>query len=457
MRPGTSEIWAGDVGWNIWEEINRVATPTSGVTNFGWPCYEGVGTQASYDSANLNICEGLYSAGSSAGPYFTYRHGQVVSNESCATGNGSSTAGLAFYQTANGTYPSTYNGALFFADYSRACIWVMFAGANGLPDPATRTTFRNSAAAPVQLKIGPGGDLYYVDFTGGTIRRIAYTSTNQAPTARMTASPNEGVVPLTVSFNGGGSSDPENDSLTYRWDLDGDGALDDSTAVTPSYTYSTIGNYVVTLEVSDGRGGVGTTSTTIRAGGNSPVPTISSPSAGTTWSVGQTITFSGSATDFQDGALPASALRWDLILEHCPFDPNSCHEHPIQTWTGVASGSFVAPDHDYPSHLDLRLTATDSSGLSTTVSRTLQPRTVVLTFGTKPRNGLVLVVGGAEPSATPFSQTFIVGSHITISAPTPQSVGGVSYTFASWSDRGTQTHVIIAPATKKTYTATYRR
>jgi hypothetical protein len=30
----------------------------------------------------------------------------------------------------------------------------------------------------------------------------------------------------------------------------------------------------------------------------------------------------------------------------------------------VASGSFTAPDHEYPSYLELRLAATDSGGLS---------------------------------------------------------------------------------------------
>ena len=44
IRPGTNEVWLGDVGWNNWEEINRIADPLGSVENFGWPCYEGTGT-----------------------------------------------------------------------------------------------------------------------------------------------------------------------------------------------------------------------------------------------------------------------------------------------------------------------------------------------------------------------------------------------------------------------------
>ena len=41
-----------------------------------------------------------------------------------------------------------------------------------------------------------------------------------------------------------------------------------------------------------------------------------------------------------------------------------CHTHALQTWAGTATGSFVAPDHEYPSYLELELTATDASGLA---------------------------------------------------------------------------------------------
>jgi glucose/arabinose dehydrogenase len=99
FRPNTSELWVGDVGWGTWEEVNRMTTPTpSTAVNFGWPCYEGAGRQGSYDSANLTICENLYTAGTATGPYYTYNHSaSVVSGDGCPTANGSVISAISFY------------------------------------------------------------------------------------------------------------------------------------------------------------------------------------------------------------------------------------------------------------------------------------------------------------------------------------------------------------------------
>ena len=453
QRPGTDDLWVGDVGWNDWEEIN-VLSPGGPVENFGWPCYEGAGRQAGYDSANLNICESLYaSPGAVTAPYHTYHHSnRVVPNETCPTGS-SSVAGLDFEFAADqSSYPAEYDDALFFADYSRDCIWVMPKGADGRPAPGLVRTFVAGAANPVNLQVGPGGDLFYVDFDGGTVRRITYTSANQAPVAVATATPTTGSAPLTVAFDGSGSTDPDaGDVLTYAWDLDGDGAYDDATAARPTYTYTTQGTYTAVLRVTDSQGATATDSVVISVGNTAPTAVIQTPVAGTTWKVGDVLTFSGSATDAQDGTLPASAYRWDLVMQHCP---SNCHAHPIQSFVGVKGGSFTAPDHEYPSYLELRLTVTDSGGLTDTRTLRLDPRTVSLSFQTTP-GGLSLVVNATSSKAS-FSRTVIVGSTNTVSAPTPQNKGAKTYRFASWSDGGAQTHTIVAPATATTYSARYR-
>jgi glucose/arabinose dehydrogenase len=451
-RPGTDEIWIGDVGWNDWEEIDLLASPTaSPVANFGWPCYEGNGRQNGYDGAGLNLCESLYAqAGAVTAPYHTYHHSaKVVPNETCPTGS-SSIAGLAFQFYAGGNYPPEYQDALFFSDYSRDCVWVMFKGLTGRPSPSNIKTFVGGAANPVDLQMGPGGDLYYADFDGGTIRRIQYFAANQPPTARIAAAPTSGPAPLAVSFDGSGSSDPDaGDTLAYAWDLNGDGAYGDATTPTATHTYAQPGTYTAGLRVTDRQGASSTATVQISANNTPPAATIAAPTAGTTWRVGDTVSFSGSATDAQDGPLPASALSWELILHHCP---STCHTHPVQTFAGVAGGAFAAPDHEYPSHLELRLTATDSRGLTDTKSVRLDPQTVTLTFQTGPA-GLQLTVGSSN-AAAPFTRTVITGSTNSVSAPSPQTLGGQTYQFVSWSDGGAQTHSVVAGAAA-TYTATF--
>jgi glucose/arabinose dehydrogenase len=452
VRPGTSELWVGDVGWNEWEEINRILNPTDGtVENFGWPCYEGNNAQSGYQSANLNICTGLYGQpGAHTRPYHAYHHNaKVVADDACQPGS-SSIAGLAFEFNSGSSFPAEYDDALFFADYSRDCIWVMKKGADSHPAPGQIRPFVQPAANPVNLEMGPDGNLYYPDFDVGRVQRIRYVGS--APTAVATASPTSGPPPLAVSFDGTGSTDPDGDALTYAWDLDGDGAHDDSTSPRPTYTYTTAGTYTASLQVTDTRNLSDTATVPITVTGNTaPTATITAPATGTTWRVGDVINFSGSATDAQDGNLPASSLSWDLVLHHCP---SNCHTHPLQSYPDVATGSFSAPDHEYPSYLELRLTATDSGGLSHTVTRRLDPRTVVLTFSTNP-GGLRLVVNGTEGTAT-FTRTVIVGSTNSISAPSPQTKSRKTYVFASWSDGGVQTHNIVAPATATTYTARFR-
>ncbi|MEP7158814.1 MAG: hypothetical protein ABI797_05260, partial [Chloroflexota bacterium] len=248
-----------------------------------------------------------------------------------------------------------------------------------------------------------------------------------------------------------GSNDPDGDPIVITWDLDNDGQYDDASGPTASRTYPA-GTHTPSVRVSDNHAHSATKSFTISSGNTPPQPVIDTPVAGTNWAVGQNLSFSGHATDGQDGNLAASRLSWRWIMHHCTGQ-GECHVHVIQDIAGAAGGTFQAPDHEYPSYLELQLTATDSGGLTTTVTRDFQPRSVNLTFATNP-SGLQLSAG-TQTAAAPFMGTFIVGSHFTVDAPASQALNNTTYLFSSWSDAGARSHTVTAPATNTTYTAQY--
>ncbi|GAA3607846.1 LamG-like jellyroll fold domain-containing protein [Microlunatus ginsengisoli] len=448
-RPNTNQMWVADVGWNAWEEINRI--DVDGVAkNFGWPCYEGDARQSGYDSANTPLCESLYTAGPAAvsAPLFTYNHGSTVGGSACPTG-GSAVSAIEFPVNAT-AYPAAYRGGVFFGDYSRRCIW--YANLTGSTiDTGSITTF-DATAWPAELETGPNGDVYVVDIVANAIKRIRYNAGgNTPPIAIARADKTNGPIPLTVQFDGSGSSDPDaGSSISFAWDLDGDGAFDDSTAVSPTWTYSATGAVTARLQVTDENGARSVASVTVTAGSSAPVVTISSTATASPWKVGDDVGFTVQAADAEDGVLKPSAINTRLIIEHCPGGAN-CHEHVQQTFPGVASGSFIAPDHEYPCWLKLESSATDSSGITTTTNLRLDPSVVNLTIDSQP-SGLQAVVG-SDQRTTPFTVPVVQGSENTIAVPSPQTAGA-TYTFSSWSDNGAVSHNVVANSST-TYTARF--
>ena len=446
IRPGTSEVWIGDVGSNRRDEINRLTAPASNpVENFGWPCYEGTAQRSGFNV--LNQCINLYADGSSAvnSPYFSYQHGvEIIPGEGCPTANGSVISGLAFYN--GGNYPARFTNALFFTDYLRKCIWAMRT-TNGLPDPTKLEVIVRDASNPVDLEIGPNGDLFYADFAGA-IRRIRYTAGNAAPSAAMTATPSTGLAPMTVAFDARLSADSNpGDTLSYAWDFTNNGSTD-ATGPTASFQYVTPAIYTAKLTVTDQLGAASSTTQQIVADGSAPIPEIDSPSSSLTWKVGDDIAFSGSATDGEGTPLPASALTWTLTILHCTA-PNSCHPHAVETREGVASGTFDAPDHSWPSSLIVELTAT-ADGLESDATVRIEPKAVTLGFSTTP-TGLALTINGTPKSGTlaapTIPATFIVGSAFQVVAST-QVLNGLRRTFSRWSDGSTSaSRTLVAPAT----------
>jgi len=456
LRPGTDELWIADVGNTLWEEVNRSVGDDATVDNFGWPCREGPARTPIYDAADLTLCENLYAAGAGAvrEPFFTYSHTQdVVAGDGCSRADGSAMTGIAMAPD-DSSFPDTYDGALFVADAIRGCIWTMREGSSGVPDPATVAVFARPASA-TEMEFGLDGSLWYVDMYGGAIRRIGYSATNQPPTAVITPSATSGNPPLTVFFDAGRSSDPDaGDVLTYAWDLDHDGVFDDGTAKAVGRTFTTAGLYDVALRVRDATGATHVATVRISIGPG-PVATISTPAGGAVGPVGAPVAFSGRAVDGAGRALPASALSWTADLLHCP---SACHRHPgIFSAPGVASGSIVLPDHEYPAAVELHLTAT-AGGRTSTVTRRIDLRGTALTLRTVTPEGSVPAIPLTVNDVTtvaPFVRTMATNGTVTVSAPATALVGFFRFEFVRWSDGGARTHDITVPTAATTLTATY--
>jgi glucose/arabinose dehydrogenase len=461
IDPTTHEVYVNNVGWESYEEIDRFAATPSQAFNSGWPCYEGPEVTPIYSSLGLDVCEDLYEHPSAtAPPFFYYNHTSgVMPGDPCPFKNGSAITGSTFYN--GGAFPASYEGAYFFADSVRGCVYVMFPGKDGRPDPSTVAPFMSDAGLypGVDLEVGPEGDLYYVSLFGneygpGGIHRISYSSDNQPPVAHLTVDHqwSEKGDPLEAEFDASGSTDADGEPLKYEWDLNGDGEFNDAPDESAAAeTYSDEKNHTVAVRVTDEHGASSVARVTVYPGDTPPEPEIVAPSEELKWSVGQEIYFEGAAEDSEEegGVLPSTSLDWSARLYHCPS--SGCHAHPLQAFPAVDSGNLVAPDHDYPSWIELTLTATDSRGLSATSKVKIDPQAVALTIASNPP-GLSLGAGDEE-GAAPFPLTAIEGSHILLSAPLTQQLGGKTYTWTGWSDGGARVHTIIAenPATYEAF------
>jgi glucose/arabinose dehydrogenase len=426
----SGRLFVGDVGGNDYatavEEVNLGVRGA----NYGWPNCE-------------SNCPAPYT-----NPIHSYPH------------NGRDAAVTGGFVYRGSQFPASYQGSYFFADYTQNWIRRLTFDANGNVTGVANFEPANGAVdGPygdiVYLAEGPDGALYYVDLgysdIGGTfgvskIRRIRFLQSNQAPVALASANPTSGPVPLTVSFSSAGSVDPEGQPLTYSWSF-GDGTT--STNPNPTHTYTQAGQYSARLTVSDGVDSTLSTPVTISAG-SKPTATILSPQDGAFFVAGDVISFSGDATDAEDGPLPASAFTWSIDFLH------EGHVHPGTPQTGVKNGSFTIPPtgHDYSGNTRYRmtLTTTDSDGLTDTKVSTVWPTKVNLAFDTVP-TGLTLYLDGIAKT-TPFVHDTLVGYQHTIEARN-HTAGSTTYTFASWSDGGAQQHTVVVPTAAQTYTATY--
>lgn len=457
IDPQTGELYTGNVGWSDDDEIDRFATPPAQAYNSGWPCYEGPVRQYLFKDLGLAICDDLYAeepAGSSP-PFFYYSHRQALApGDECPFAKGSALSGLVFYE--GGDFPVPYDDALFFADSVRGCIYTMTRGKDGRPDRLTTKVFMRGDGGTypgVDLQVGPDGALYYASFFGGgtgAINRISYEP--GAPTARLSAGPRWGEdLPLEVNFDASKSTDPDEEALSYEWDTNNDGMFV-SGAATRTVAFGNDQNEIVAVRVLDGEGLSSVARVTVYPGDVPPDVEIEEPGDGAAWSVGEEIKLNGSAFDSNGTDLDGLSLYWSTRLAHCPGGQSDCHLHPLGVFAGLRKGSFLAPEHDLPSYIEITLNAVDGRGLSGSETIRIDPRTVDLELRSDPAG--VPLTAGLVAGPSPFSMPAIEGSNVVLAAPQTAQLNDRTYTWEGWSDGGARVHTVLADESAG-YTALY--
>jgi glucose/arabinose dehydrogenase len=147
----TGDLYVGDVGQNVWEEIDFEAAGDPGGRNYGWRLMEA---GACFEPERNCDPEGVTTP-----PILEYAHGG---------GNGCSVTGGTVYR---GLEQPVLWGLYLYADYCSGRIWAAAPGAQ--PDsPWREAVVFDSGRAIASFVEDERGELYVLDDAGGELLRV---------------------------------------------------------------------------------------------------------------------------------------------------------------------------------------------------------------------------------------------------------------------------------------------
>ncbi len=202
-------------------------------------------------------------------------------------------------------------------------------------NPVTTHDYASANTYTVTLKV--------VDNRGGSKTKteaVTVQAANVNPVSSFTAT----VDHLDVAVNGTASNDPDGTISSYEWDF-GDGHTETTTGPTTDHTYTAAGHFVITLKVTDNRGGTHSSTQPV----DTTMPPNQHPNAAFTTSVNKLkVTFNEGSTD-PDGTI--ASYLWDFG----DGTTSTVKNPPVKTY--ASAGTFT-----------VTLTVTDNGGETDTVS-----------------------------------------------------------------------------------------
>ncbi|NNE70391.1 MAG: carbohydrate-binding protein [Rhodothermales bacterium] len=379
VDPGTGWLYWGDVGPDArnatagrgpagLDEWNQAREPG----NYGWPYC--IGPNTPYNDFNFasGASGGVFDCASpvndspnNTGPqslppakpaWIWYPYGPSSDFPGITDGPGrTAMAGPVYQYVASRPgdigLPAYFQDRLLIYEWSRSWIRVVTLDDDGNPlsiDPFPGDPEMNQ---PIAMKAGPDGALYLLEWGSGfgtgnpdaQLSRIASTQGGKRPEAVITTDVVAGPLPLTVTFSGADSSDPEGDLLSFSWDVNGDG-VEDGAAESLAYTFTEAGGYTARLRVSDPFGNESLASVTITAGNSAPTLVVNTPVPGGFFDWGDRISFDLTVNDAEDGSTGAGTIDCSRVVTQL-FIGHDAHTHPLTSVTGCSGEVELTDGH----------------------------------------------------------------------------------------------------------------
>ncbi|MEX2306915.1 MAG: NPCBM/NEW2 domain-containing protein [Pirellulales bacterium] len=432
VDPATGRYFIADVGQSAWEEINDATNPGR---NFGWPTTEGSFNPATYPNFT--------------NPFYAYSH----AGGQCAITGG------AFYSPALAAFPPEYLGKFFFSEFCGGTIWVIDPN-----NPADVEIFASNIEFPMNIELAADGSMYFIERGAGAggnpgigtgkIVKVQYAA-QIAPQIVLQPTNTLASVGYDATFTVSAAGTPP---LAYQWqrhngtDFVNIAGAAGSSLVLPDVSIADDGAQF-RVAVSNDYGSATSNAVVLDVTTDTPpTPVIDPPALAATYRAGDTIQFSGHATDLEDVLLPGAALTWQVDFHH------ATHLHPFMPPTsGVTNGEFTIPASSETAHdvwYRVRLIATDSARLTTEVYRDILPEKSDFLVTNNMAGGTVFVDG--QTKQAPHAVTGVVNVQRSLEAPQQQTVGSLNGTFIQWLDGVMEPQRAIAtPEVDTAYVAIY--
>lgn len=219
-------------------------------------------------------------------------------------------------------FPTYYENKWLMADYSRFWIMAVTLDKEGNYKSMERFAPHYNPVQPLDIKFGPSGDLYVLEYGSNTVRsaaesrlvRVEYNAGNRSPVVQASATKRGGAVPFQTQLLSNGTMDYDNDELTYKWKIEGGKEIMEETGENPVITLADPGVYTATLTVSDSKGESATGTVKLVAGNEPPEVKLRYNGNATFFFPGREVDYEVAVADKEDGTLGKGIDKNAVVL-----------------------------------------------------------------------------------------------------------------------------------------------